>query len=186
MIKNNGAVEFQEILDFWFDAETQPYWFIKSEAFDRVLKERFFNTLIAARQGECEAWRKSIYGRLAEVIVLDQFSRNIFRGTPNAFVQDAMALALAQEAVKQPDFDLLSTTEKKFLIMPYMHSESQLIHQQAIPLFAALNDDDTMDFELRHKAIIDRFGRYPHRNSILNRTSSEEELLFLQQPGSAF
>lgn len=97
-----------------------------------------------------------------------------------------MALVLAQEAIKQPDFANLPTVWRKFMIMPYMHSESALIHQQAVELFTALNDDYTLDFELRHKAIIDKFNRYPHRNAILNRTSTAEEIEFLNQPNSSF
>ncbi|MFZ7172325.1 DUF924 family protein [Avibacterium avium] len=176
----------QAVLDFWFSEENQPFWFVKSDEFDDKIREKFDRTLKAAAQGECANWRETIEGRLAEIIVLDQFSRNLYRNTPAAFAQDSMALVLAQEAIKQPDFANLPTVWRKFMIMPYMHSESALIHQQAVELFTALNDDYTLDFELRHKAIIDKFNRYPHRNAILNRTSTAEEIEFLNQPNSSF
>lgn len=175
----------QNILDFWFSEQTKPFWFAKNDEFDRDCKQ-FEITLRAAAAGECEGWRSSIEGRLAEIILLDQFSRNLFRDTPAAFSQDAMALVLAQEAVKSPGYTALEPSRRKFILMPYMHSESAWIHQQSLPLFAALGDELTLDFELRHKAIIDRFGRYPHRNLILNRASSAEELAFLQQADSSF
>ena len=175
----------EEVLNFWFDPEIQPFWFVKSEHFDTVCR-RFEATLIAAAAGECVAWRKTMEGRLAEIIVLDQFSRNLFRDSPQAFRQDAMALALAQEAVKHPDYTALEPVKRKFILMPYMHSESKLIHRQAVPLFEALGLATSLDFELRHKAIVDQFGRYPHRNQILNRESTREEMVFLQQEGSSF
>lgn len=118
--------------------------------------------------------------------MLDQFSRNIWRDTAKAFSQDNMALMLAQEAIKQPDYKHLPIKERKFILMPFMHSESPFIHQQAVPLFTALNDKITLEFEMRHKEIIDHFGRYPHRNGILNRVSTPEEILFLKKSGSSF
>lgn len=176
----------QTILDFWFSDTTKPYWFAKSETFDRQLSERFGETLKQAAAGELYTWRTSLKGRLAEIIVLDQFSRNIYRDTPQAFAQDAMALALAQEAVSQAGFSQMPAHERHFILMPYMHSESALIHEHSLPLFRALNNKNTLDFELRHQAIIQRFGRYPHRNAILGRTSTDEELAFLQEEGSSF
>lgn len=176
----------QTILDFWFSDTAKPYWFAKSEAFDRELSKRFGEILKQAAAGELYTWRTSLKGRLAEIIILDQFSRNIYRDTPQAFSQDAMALALAQEAVAQPGFAQMPTHERHFILMPYMHSESALIHEQSLPLFDALNNTNTLDFELRHQAIIRRFGRYPHRNAILGRISTDEELAFLQEEGSSF
>ncbi|MGP7972347.1 DUF924 family protein, partial [Proteus mirabilis] len=140
----------------------------------------------SASRAELASWRESIEGRLGEIIILDQFSRNIWRDTPKAFSQDNMALILAQEAIRLPEYLTLTPVKRKFLIMPFMHSESQKIHQDAIALFSQLNDDDTYQYELRHKEIIDKYGRYPHRNEILGRTSTPEELAFLQQPGSSF
>lgn len=176
----------QAILDFWFDAHTQANWFAKDNAFDAAIRTQFFNTWQAAQQGECAHWRNTLHGRLAEIIVLDQFSRNLFRNQPAAFAQDGMALVLAQEAVQHSDYPKLSMHEKQFVIMPYMHSESALIHTHALALFEALDNPHALEFEQRHKAIIDTFGRYPHRNAALQRTSSPEETAFLQQAGSSF
>ena len=123
---------------------------------------------------------------MAEIIVLDQFSRNIHRGTPQAFSSDPLALALAQEVVQQKLDKDLPLMMRSFTYMPYMHSESALIHQQAVQLFNQPGLETNYDFELKHKEIIDKYGRYPHRNAILGRESSPDELAFLQQPGSSF
>ena len=176
----------QQILDFWFSPATQPHWFAQSAAFDQQVHSRFAAVLAQAAAAELAHWRATLAGRVAEIIVLDQFSRNVYRNTPQAFAQDGMALVLAQEAVAQPDFAGLPVAQRKFALMPYMHAESALIHEQAEPLFAALNDELTLDFERRHQQIIQRFGRDPHRNAILGRSSSAEEVAFLQQPGSSF
>ena len=118
--------------------------------------------------------------------MLDQFSRNLCRGQASAFAQDGMALALAQEAIQQPYFDTLPMQWRRFIIIPFMHSESAVIHKRYLPLFEQLDDANTLDFEHRHKQIIDQFGRYPHRNEVLNRTSTEDEKNFLKQPNSSF
>jgi uncharacterized protein (DUF924 family) len=131
-------------------------------------------------------WRDSAKGRLAEIIVLDQFSRNIFRDKPRAFTQDPLAVDLSREAVAQGALNELSKTERTFLLMPLMHSESQSIHEQAMILFEQYTPRRNAEFEAKHKAIIDRFGRYPHRNAILGRDSTPEEIEFLNQPGSSF
>lgn len=175
-----------DILHFWFEEITPQQWWKVDPAFDTLLGERFRVLLERVAQGECQGWRGSARGRLAEVIVLDQFSRNIHRNTPRAFAQDGMALVLAQEAVAGGALEALEPMQRAFLLMPYMHSESRLIHVEAERLFRAWAPADNHDFELRHKAIIDRFGRYPHRNAILGRRSSAEELAFLKEPGSSF
>jgi uncharacterized protein (DUF924 family) len=140
----------------------------------------------AAVQGELFGWRGDAPGRLAEVIVLDQFSRNIHRGTAQAFSADATALVLAQEAVAAGFDRRLEPSRRLFVYMPYMHSESRIVHREAERLFTELGLQSNLDFERRHKAIVDRFGRYPHRNDMLGRTSSDEERAFLQTPGSRF
>ena len=124
-------------------------------------------------------------GRLAEIIVLDQFSRNLFRNSPQAFACDTMAQVLAQEAVRQPGFTELPDTWRHMMLMPLMHSESRKIHALALKLFTQYAAH-ALIHEEQHKAIIDRFGRYPHRNAVLGRTSSEEEIEFLKQEGSSF
>ncbi len=175
-----------DLLRFWFEEIEPVAWWRKDAAFDRALGARFGALLDAARQGELYAWRGTAQGRLAEVIVLDQFSRNLHRDTAAAFAQDPMALALAQEAVTAGALDALDTMPRTFLLMPYMHSESRAIHALAEPLFRQHAAADNHAFELRHKAIVDRFGRYPHRNAILGRASTAEETAFLAEPGSSF
>jgi uncharacterized protein (DUF924 family) len=125
-------------------------------------------------------------GRLAEVLILDQFSRNLFRDSPLAFAYDPMALALAQEAIVLGADKQLTAQQRSFLYMPYMHSESLAIHTLAVSLFKQNNNPDSLEFEIKHQRIIKRFGRYPHRNAVLSRNSTEEELAFLQQADSAF
>ena len=177
---------FKEILNFWFNELEPKQWWTSSPELDALLKERFLEVWKQAAKGELYAWRTTAAGRLAEIIVLDQFSRNLYRNTSAAFAQDAMALVLSQEAVSAGALNELNTDERAFLLMPFMHSESKLIHAQAEQLFKDFTSDKYHDYEMRPKVIIDRFRLYPHRNSILGRTSTAEELEFLQQPGSSF
>lgn len=174
------------VLDFWFREITPAQWWKADPDFDRLIEARFLPLLQGAAQGELFAWRDSAHGRLAEIIVLDQFPRNVWRGTPQAFAQDGMALVLSQEAVRAGALTELQPDERAFLLMPYMHSESPAVHVEAERLFREHAPAGNYDFELRHKAIIDRFGRYPHRNAILGRSSTPEEVEFLKQPGSGF
>lgn len=176
----------EQVLHFWFAEITPAQWWRVDPAFDAAIAGRFGSLHTAAQLGELYGWRTTPRGRLAEVIVLDQFSRNMYRGTAQAFASDATALVLAQEAVAGGHDAALPPDERVFLYMPYMHSESRLVHVQAERLFAALGIAANHDFELRHKAIIDRFGRYPHRNEFLGRPSTAEELQFLAEPGSRF
>lgn len=176
---------WQNVIDFWFKEIDQKQWWNGGDEFDALIKTRFQTLLQQAAAGELYRWRECAQGRLAEIIVLDQFSRNIYRHSAAAFAQDPMALALSQEAVAANAVAELSTTECAFLLMPYMHSESKAIHKQALALFTQ-HAPGNSDFELKHKVIIDRFGRYPHRNAALGRASSDEEIAFLKQPGSSF
>ena len=183
---NHRTIVFEQVLHFWFD-ETEPaQWWKVDSTFDAGIADRFADLHTAAVAGELYAWRTQSRGRLAEVLVLDQFSRNLFRGEAKAFAADPLALVLAQEAVAGAHDMGLSPDERVFLYMPYMHSESRLVHRDAERLFRLLGRADNLNFELRHKAIVDRFGRYPHRNIALGRTSTAEELEFLKQPGSSF
>lgn len=175
-----------DVLKFWFEELSTKQWFAKDLKLDARIRERFLNVHTAAVHGELFDWRGSAEGRLAEIIVLDQFSRNIFRGEPESFAFDGMALVLAQEAVLW-GVDLELPVEKRaFLYMPYMHSESLKVHEEAVRLFDQKGMELNYDFELRHRKIIERFGRYPHRNEILGRESTAEEIEFLKQPGSGF
>jgi uncharacterized protein (DUF924 family) len=123
---------------------------------------------------------------VTEILVLDQFSRNVYRDTPRAFAQDTLALALAQELVASGQDRSLPLAQRSFAYMPYMHSESALVHAEAVVLFDQPGMEDTLRFELRHQANIERFDRYPHRNAILGRESTPEKLAFLGEPGSGF
>lgn len=175
-----------EVISFWFEElDPQQHW-VKDESLDRTIIRRFSALHHAAVKGELWHWRQTPHGRLAEIIVLDQFSRNMFRGESKSFAYDSIALVLAQEAVRQKADSLLPVDQKSFIYLPYMHSESLLIHEQAMILFDQPGLENNFRFEKRHKEIIERFGRYPHRNKLLNRVSSTEELAFLQEPGSAF
>lgn len=176
----------QDILRFWFEEIPPARWWKVDPDFDRLIDQRFGVLHDQAVQAELAPWRSSPEGRLAEVILLDQFSRNRFRGHPRAFAADGMALVLAQEALDRGADMALDSGRRLFFYMPYMHSESRAIHAVAAPLFEARAPGDNHRFELRHKAIIDHFGRYPHRNAILGRASTAEELAFLQEPGSSF
>jgi uncharacterized protein (DUF924 family) len=176
----------EDILHYWFE-ELQPRdWWRKDETIDHTIAQRFGITLTMAVRGELFDWRDTPRGRLAEIIVLDQFSRHIHRDTPAAFAADAIALVLAQEAVRDGADRSLVGAERAFLYMPYMHSESRAMQAIAIRLFDQPGLEDNLRFAHAHRDIIERFGRYPHRNRILGRTSTAEEEAFLQQPGSAF
>lgn len=176
----------EQVLKFWFEEIEPAQWWKKDEAFDRMIVERFGSLHRSAGAGELFEWRSTGRGRLAEIIVLDQFSRNMFRASPLMFACDPMALALAQEAIAIRVDKALNQAERSFLYMPFMHSESLGIHEDAVELFRQNGNPHNLDFEIRHKAIIERFGRYPHRNAILGRESTAEELEFLKQPGSDF
>jgi len=175
-----------DILHFWFEELSDKQHFVKDPALDANMRTRFGLTLEAAARCELSAWRASPQGRLAEILVLDQFSRNIFRDTPRVFAQDALALVLAQELVAGGHDQRLTPKQRAFAYMPFMHSESLPVHEQAVQLFSQPELEKTLDFELRHKAIIERFGRYPHRNHILGRPNSAPEQAFLDEPGSSF
>jgi uncharacterized protein (DUF924 family) len=177
---------YQPVLQFWFHEIAPAQWWKVDPAFDRLIAERFGEIHAQATRAELFGWRSDPRGRLAEVIVLDQFSRNIYRGDRRAFEADVLALALAQEAVSAKADMALAVEERVFLYMPYMHSEAKLIHAEAVPLFRDHTPSGNYEYELRHKAIIDRFGRYPHRNAMVGRKSTPEELAFLAEPGSSF
>jgi uncharacterized protein (DUF924 family) len=179
-------MDAQTVLDFWFKEATPAQWWKVDPGFDRLIAERFGALHSRAAQCELFAWRATPAGRLAEIIVLDQFPRNMFRGTARAFAADPLALALAQASVAAGADQALPPPQRAFLYLPYMHSESRAIHAVALALFAAPGLESNLDFEHRHKAIIDRFGRYPHRNIALGRDSTVEELEFLKTPGASF
>ncbi|MEN9914015.1 MAG: hypothetical protein RL528_757 [Bacteroidota bacterium] len=177
---------FEQIINFWFVEITPKDWWIKSIDLDHMIIDRFQALHKAAFAGELFSWRKEPLGRLAEIIVLDQFSRNMFRDKPESFICDPMANTLSMGAI-EANVDIGMTPDQKgFLYMPMMHSESLLIHEYAQAFFSQEGCESYAKSANRHKEIIQRFGRYPHRNRILGRESSSEEIEFLKQPGSSF
>ena len=189
------AAEPQDILDFWFGPReergaSRREWFRKDEAFDQRLRERFGALHAAAASGERDGWRAECQPMLALVIVLDQFSRNLYRDDARAFAQDAHALACSREALARGDDRLLLPVERQFLYMPFEHSEDLADQDRCVELMGALDaypqTRGLVEWAHKHRDIIRRFGRFPHRNAALGRTSTSEEREFLQQPGSSF
>lgn len=180
------AATRDDVLRFWFEESTPRQHFSKDPEFDALIRERFATLHAQAVAGELVDWRQTPQGRLAEIIVLDQFSRNLFRDKPESFAQDDMALTLAQEAVRSGADRELTPQQRVFLYMPYMHSESDAIQAESVRLYGELGLQENLRFAEAHKEIIDRFGRYPHRNEILGRPSRPDELAFLEMPGSSF
>lgn len=188
----------QDVLDFWFGAphsadygRARKLWFKKDEAFDASLRERFGALLDAACKGDLDAWAATPEGALALVIVLDQFSRNCHRGTPLAFASDDKALGLARRLVASGADRLLPTPyHRAFAYLPFEHAETMEAQRESLRLFGELAQEsdgrDYYDHAVRHAGVIERFGRFPHRNAILGRASSERELAFLREPGSSF
>lgn len=175
-----------EILDFWFTELSEDERFNGGVAVDEKIRERFSDVHAAAAAGELWKWRVTPEGALAEVIVLDQFSRNLYRGKRKAFASDSQALVLAQAAIEKGFDTQLATNRRLFLYMPFMHSESKLIHVEALRLFAALGNEGSLTYEHIHKDIIDRFGRYPHRNKQLGRKNTPEEDAYLVDTKHSF
>ncbi len=169
------------ILKFWFHKKDFNDWFFsKKPGLDALIRRKFLKTYEAVVRGETAHWRKTPSGRLAEIIVLDQFSRNMFRGTPEMYRHDALALALAQEAIAAGADKKLSKDERMFMYLPYEHSESRKVQKESVRLFKKIWDKKNMKYAYDHKNIIDKFGRFPHRNKILGRKSTAAELRFMK------
>lgn len=177
-------LEPSAVLDFWFGDLSESDRWSRATLLDPVIKVRFGLVHAAAIIGELWDWRVTATGRLAEIIVLDQFSRHLYRNTARAFASDPLALVLAQESVGVGADKAVDEERRQYFYMPFMHSESAEVHEAAAGLFAQLSE--TLKFELKHREIIERFGRYPHRNAILGRISTPEEIEFLKTPGSSF
>ena len=196
---------FVPVLQFWFgdvdelgrsDVQHSRRWFMKDDAFDREIADRFGETYADVRAGHREAWLDDPRGRVAYVIVLDQFPRNMFRGTARMFEADRQALAAAVEGVARHDDERLTVNERSFLYMPYMHSEEIGMQERSVSLFTDLANDAPSElrgslaagvqYAKKHHDIIERFGRFPHRNTLLGRESTPAELAFIAEPGSGF
>jgi len=187
----NGP-DFIEVLDFWFGApgsrergQPRKAWFRKSEPFDAEIRRRFLVTWERAARGELERWQATPLASLALVVTLDQFPRNMFRGTARAFASDSLALAVARETIAREFDRLLSPVERSFVYLPFEHAEDLAAQRRSLALFQAL-DGEQVEYARRHYEIIARYGRFPHRNAILGRPSTAEEIEFLKQPGSSF
>lgn len=177
---------WQPVIEFWFLELKPEQWWVKDPELDQLIEQRFSDYLQAAKNHQLATWRDQPRGRLAEIIVLDQFSRNIHRDTPDAFAADDQAVQLTLKTIESGDDLSLTPNERSFIYMPLMHSEASHIHELAVEKFTQLGNESNLQFELKHKEIIDRFGRYPHRNDILGRESTPEEIEFLKQAGSSF
>jgi uncharacterized protein (DUF924 family) len=186
-----------EVLEFWFGApgapghgEPREAWFKKHPEFDRESADRFAPLWHEARAGAHADWSDQAHRCLALIIVCDQFPRNMFRGDPQAFATDPRALALAHHVVDR-EYDLpMSAVERLFAYLPFQHSESLEMQRRSVALYEAMPDHPKkaywLDFAVRHMRVIERFGRFPHRNAILGRASTPEEIAFLKEPGSSF
>lgn len=170
---------YQDILAFWFSDSIKPLWFHSTPEFDDELRERYLHLWEAASNGELDQWRKSAEGALALVIVLDQFPLNMFRGMAKSFSTEAMARDVAAEAMDKGWDQKLDKTQLAFLYMPFMHSEDLDDQDRSVALFEAAGLKDNLRFARHHRELIRRFGRFPHRNAIIGRPSTEEELTYL-------
>lgn len=183
----------QAVLREWFgelgqdgsvDAAHKARWWKKDPGFDAHLAKHFADALTRAKQGVLDGWTQTPRGALALVILLDQFGRNIYRGTPQMYAGDFKALTIAKQAIARRYDELLTPVERSFLYMPFMHSEDLSEQERCVELFTELGMN--IDYAIQHRDIVARFGRFPHRNPILGRASTPEETEFLKQPGSSF
>ena len=178
------AADAESIIKFWF-VETKPYqWFRRDKAFDQNVRERFGALHAAARHGRCETWRVHPMHALSLIILLDQFSRNIYRDDARAFAQDGMALDVAREAIRRRYDQLYDDKERAFFYMPFMHSEDLSVQEESVALFKArLPRSNNVDYAIEHCAILRKFGRFPHRNKCLGRRPTPSEIAYLKAGG---
>jgi uncharacterized protein (DUF924 family) len=181
---NAHAVD--EIVKFWFEELTPEDWYKADARRDAEVRRRFGPLYEKLSIGVPQDWLETPRGWLAAILVLDQFPRNMFRGEPRAFATDAQALALSKRAIAKGVDMRLQPDQRAFIYLPFQHSEDRADQARSLELFTALGNPNNLDFALRHKAIIDRFGRFPHRNAVLGRASTKEESVFLKEPGSSF
>ncbi|HEY5807723.1 MAG TPA: DUF924 family protein [Povalibacter sp.] len=168
------------VIRFWFGELKPEVWFTRNEAVDAAIRERFVDFYEWARTQRADALVTTAQRALAAVIVLDQFPRNLFRNSPQAFATDTLALDVSQRAISAAVDQELTRQQRVFLYMPFQHSEERAVQVRSIELFSALGDQDTLGYARKHKDVIDRFGRYPHRNATLGRASTPEEVEFLR------
>lgn len=174
------------VLAFWFEELRPEQWFKKDPELDETVRARFLPLYERLAAGLPPHWRATPEGCLAAVIVLDQFPRNLFRDDPRAYATDAAALATAEHAIERGFDQALNPARKQFLYTPLQHSEDADVQARSVRLLATIDEPEALEYAKRHKAIIDRFGRFPHRNAILGRASTAEERAFLEEPDSSF
>ncbi len=184
--QGGGMAESQDILDFWFDEIEEKKWFEKDPAFDADLRSRFGTLHADAMAGRLESWAETPGGMLALIIVLDQFSRNLFRDDPRAFAGDPAGLALCERMLDLGWDKALSPKQRVFAYLPLEHAEDLAAQERVVPLMADTGLPDVEMYADKHRQVIARFGRFPHRNAVLGRESTPEEIEFLKQPGSSF
>lgn len=178
----------QEVLKFWFEETAPAQWFQKNEAFDSEIRDRFHVTYDMAAKDLCADWARDADGVLALCLVLDQFPRNMFRGSAKAFATDEKALLIAKAAIHKGLDQLLSPIKRRFVYLPFEHSEVLADQKRSVQLFEAMKEADPMGHEYarRHYSVIERFGRFPHRNAILGRENTAEEIAYLAEPNAGF
>lgn len=181
-----ALAEPQDVLQFWFEALQPKDWFEKSDATDEAIRSRYAATHLALAAERPEPWTATAEGRLALIIVLDQFPRNIYRGTPLAFATDGLALREARLAVERGDDMQVDEARRVFFYMPFEHAENLAEQNRSVELISRLGNDVYTDYAERHRDVIARFGRFPHRNAIVGRISTPSEEAYLAEPGSGF
>lgn len=178
----------QEVLSFWFEEIEPAQWFQKNDNFDAEIRERFHVTYEMAKKDLCSDWTRESDGVLALCLVLDQFPRNMFRSSPKAFETDSKILLIVKEALHKGFDKVISSARRRFVYMPFMHSEHLKDQKRSVELFESLKEEEPLSYEyaLKHMDVIEKFGRFPHRNETLGRDSSEEEMKYINLPGAGF
>ncbi|MAY61258.1 MAG: hypothetical protein CML29_03525 [Rhizobiales bacterium] len=174
------------VIDFWFNQLTKEEWFVKKDDIDAKIRDRFLDLHLALSSEIAPEWHESAEARLALIIVFDQFPRNMFRGSPHSFATDGLALAEARYAVATGLDKQVDTSRRPFFYMPFEHSERMEDQKRSVELFTDLGNELYLDYAVKHREVIETFGRFPHRNSILGRENSAEEEAYLAKPGAGF
>ena len=183
---NKYDANIKHIIDFWFQECKPKDWFKKDKKFDLLIEQRFLKLVENALQNKLKFWKKSIDGSIALILLLDQFTRNIFRDNAKSFSGDQIALAITFNCIDAGHLEVVNEPKRQFILVPMMHSEILDIQEKSLPLFKKYTNQRVYQFALRHRNVIKRFGRFPHRNKILDRLSSQQEIKFLEEPGSSF
>ncbi len=186
--KNKMRDTKEELIHFWFEDTAPHQWFEVNEQFDAMIIDRYLDTYERARDGKLKDWEVDAEGCLALCLVLDQFPRNMFRRAATSFATDAKALLIAKQALHKGFDQVLTPVKRRFLYLPFEHSENFQDQKKSVELFKSMQADDAMGYEyaLRHMHVIEKYGRFPHRNKVLGRENTVEEVEYLNQPGAGF